>query len=213
MRTRASAGMTTIAPSSSCDGDAILQIRRARPGRSCWDRRPGPTANVADRVVRPPRVNVSADRTVTVRGVLGQADPDRRLDRRLRRDGDEQEEKAQESRAHCAHRVPGDFVPRTPLHARSRGPQRPAPLAWLTRSARSRYTGDFVPRTPLHARSRGPQRPAPLAWLTRFRSFALDRGTLSPGPLTRSLAGTPRPAPLAWLTRFRSFAPVCGSSQ
>jgi hypothetical protein len=33
---------------------------------------------------------------------------------------------------------PGDFVPRTPLHARSRGPLRPAPLAWLTRSARSR---------------------------------------------------------------------------
>jgi hypothetical protein len=29
---------------------------------------------------------------------------------------------------------PGDFVPRTPLHARSRGPRCPAPLAWLTRS-------------------------------------------------------------------------------
>ena len=28
---------------------------------------------------------------------------------------------------------PGDFVPRTPLHARSRGPRRPAPLAWLAR--------------------------------------------------------------------------------
>ena len=33
--------------------------------------------------------------------------------------------------SHQSH--PGDFVPRTPLHARSRGPRRPAPLAWLTR--------------------------------------------------------------------------------
>jgi hypothetical protein len=33
---------------------------------------------------------------------------------------------------------PGDFVPRTPLHARSRGPLSPAPLAWLARCARSR---------------------------------------------------------------------------
>jgi len=32
---------------------------------------------------------------------------------------------------------PGDFVPRTPLHARSRGPLRPAPLAWLARGAHS----------------------------------------------------------------------------
>ena len=31
------------------------------------------------------------------------------------------------------HHHPGDFVPRTPLHARSRGPARPAPLAWLAR--------------------------------------------------------------------------------
>ena len=30
----------------------------------------------------------------------------------------------------------GGFVPRTPLHARSRGPRCPAPLAWLTRFAR-----------------------------------------------------------------------------
>ncbi len=32
----------------------------------------------------------------------------------------------------------GDFVPRTPLHAHSRGPLRPAPFAWLARDARSR---------------------------------------------------------------------------
>src|SRR6185436_193464 len=31
------------------------------------------------------------------------------------------------------HLFPGDVVPRTPIHARSRGPRRPAPLTWLTR--------------------------------------------------------------------------------
>ena len=35
-------------------------------------------------------------------------------------------------------RSAGDCVPRTPLHAPSRGPLRPAPLAWLARCARSR---------------------------------------------------------------------------
>ena len=44
----------------------------------------------------------------------------------------------------------GTFVPRTPLHARSRGPR--APL-----------------------RSRGPRRPAPLAWLVRFAWAAVAR--------------------------------------
>ncbi len=33
----------------------------------------------------------------------------------------------------AAESSPGDFVPRTPLHTRSRGPRRPAPLVWLTR--------------------------------------------------------------------------------
>jgi hypothetical protein len=32
---------------------------------------------------------------------------------------------------------PGGFTPRTPLHARSRGPRGPAPLAWRTRAARA----------------------------------------------------------------------------
>ena len=43
---------------------------------------------------------------------------------------------------------PGDFVPRTPLHARSRGPSRPAPLAWLRSLRALAASGGVVPRTP-----------------------------------------------------------------
>ena len=47
---------------------------------------------------------------------------------------------------------PGDFVTRTPLHAHSRGPLRPAPLAWLARCAHSlpnSFTGSQNSRKPV----------------------------------------------------------------
>src|SRR4051794_26437933 len=54
------------------------------------------------------------------------------------------------------HYLPEDFVPRTPLHRRSRGPRpRSAPVARSRGSLASITPEDFVPRTPVHPRSRG----------------------------------------------------------
>ena len=66
--------------------------------------------------------------------------------------------------------LPGDFVPRTPLHRRSRGPLSPAPLRWLVRCA--------------HSRSRG----------TRFAADSRDRGHVRSARAIRTaarLAGPP----------------------
>ena len=114
--------------------------------------------------------------------------------------------------------VPGGFAPGAPLHARSRGPRRPAPLAWLTRFARSHPAHGLCsrglrPPSPPTARSRGPRRPAPLAWLTRFaRSILLTGyvpgGFAPPEPLYTLARGDPAaPAPLAWLT-LASLVPI-----
>ena len=131
-----------------------------------------------------------------------------------------------------------------PLTRSLAGAPCPAPIAWLTRYARSLLAlprGTVVPRTPLHALSRGPRAPlrsrGSLATLVRCSLFLVGRSfpeppyTLSrggpvprsgrvahslrsfaarssswdgrsPNPLTRSLAGAPCPAPVAWLTRY-----------
>ncbi len=101
------------------------------------------------------------------------------------------------------HILPGDFVPRTPLHRRSRGPPGPAPRRWLARSARSRWPPrQCVPRTPLHRRSRGPPGPAPRRWLARSaRSRWPPRQCVPRTPLHRRSRGPPGPAPRRWLAR------------
>src|SRR5687767_10669681 len=99
---------------------------------------------------------------------------------------------------------PRGFAPRTPLHARSRGPLRPAPLAWLTRAARS-LLGLFPRGLPLglpYTLARGD----PSAPLRSSFSEGL-RPSDSP---TRSLAvpARPRSAPVAHSLRSLAWARV-----
>ena len=54
----------------------------------------------------------------------------------------------------------------------------PAPLAWLTRGARSRLFWGLRPQTPYTLPRGGPMIPAPLAWLTRG-ARSLHTGRLS----------------------------------
>ena len=100
------------------------------------------------------------------------------------------------------------FARRTP-YALARGAPRPAPLAWLTRFARSLACGGFAPPDPLHARSRGPCAPlrsrGSLASLVRLLAGASPRRT----PLhARSRGPSPRAARVAH--SLRSFACLRG---
>ena len=64
------------------------------------------------------------------------------------------------------------FAPRTPLHARSRGPDAPLRSPWLTRCRSFLFEGLRPSDSPARSLA-GARRPAPLPWLTRCRSFAL----------------------------------------
>src|SRR5262249_54839844 len=96
-----------------------------------------------------------------------------------------------------------------PLHARLRGPQSPAPLAWLTRFARSLLPG-LVPR-PLARSLAGTPTPSAARVAHSLCSFA-SAGTSSPDPLHARLRGPSAPrrsrGSLALLARFcRDLSP------
>ena len=88
----------------------------------------------------------------------------------------------------------------------SRSPlRRLAPVAWLTRCARSLLLRGLAPRTPLHASLARPASPlAPLSLARSRGSFALSPARLRPSDSpTASLARPASPlAPLRWLAHF-----------
>src|SRR5829696_8566924 len=74
----------------------------------------------------------------------------------------------------------------TPLHARSRGPQGPAPLTWLTRCARSIRPGGFAPPDPPARSLAGTPRPHSAHVAHSLRSFYQTGGPRPAGPPTCS---------------------------
>ncbi len=96
----------------------------------------------------------------------------------------------------------GGLRPANPPYTLARGGPCPAPLAWLTRSARSLLKSGGFAANPPYTLARGGPCPAPLAWLTRSARSLLTSGGLRPADAPYTLAhGGPCPAPLAWLTR------------
>src|SRR5439155_11405397 len=104
---------------------------------------------------------------------------------------------------------PGGFAPAVPpTRALAGTPSIPAPLAWLTRCARSRSPGGLRPRGPPDTRARGdPFDPRSACVAHSLRSFALTRGA-SPLrlPDTRARGDPFDPRPPRAAHSLRSFA-------
>src|SRR6476659_5002657 len=100
------------------------------------------------------------------------------------------------------------FAPRTPLHGRSRGPPRPAPLPWLTHFVRSLLSAGLRPsNSPTRSLAGTPTpRSAPVAH--SLRSFASVCGA-SPLELPYTVARGDPHAPLRSRGSLTSFVRFC----